>query len=121
MSSTALPYSVSTGSAFAAFDKPQGVKNDVAWKKQSLRQLGVVTGAIRAPVAAGAADAANPTADEVELDTTIYLLGRRTAIYKSQKFTGNAFKYVGCGMGQTNLRFHHGWFVQTFLGRTRYY
>ena len=67
MSSTTLPYSVSTGSAFAAFDKLQGTKNYVAWKKnmrtvlQSLRQWGVVTGAVRAP---GFADKDNPTAEE---------------------------------------------------------
>ena len=57
MSSTheVLPYSVSSGSAYSIFDKLQGAKNFVTWKRnmrtmlRSLRQWGVVSGAIVAP------------------------------------------------------------------------
>ena len=57
MSSTheVLPYSVSSGSAYSIFDKLQGAKNYVAWKRNmrtmlmSLRQWGIVSGSIVAP------------------------------------------------------------------------
>ena len=61
------PYSVSTGSAFTAFDKLQGAKNYIPWKKnmriilQSLRQWGMITGTVKAPVPA---DVNAPTAEE---------------------------------------------------------
>jgi hypothetical protein len=67
MPATTLPYSVSTGSAFAAFDKLQGAKNYISWKKdmstvlEALQQWEVVTGAEKAPVPA---DASKPTEEE---------------------------------------------------------
>ena len=63
-----LPYSVSTGSAFGAFDKLQGVKNYPHWKTNmhtvllSLRQWGMVDGTIVRPAPAVPT---NPTPDEV--------------------------------------------------------
>src|SRR5882757_1032723 len=71
MSSTqeALPYSISSGSAYSAFDKLQGTKNYIAWKNRmrtvliSLRQWGVVSGSIVTPTPA---DNKNPTPDEVK-------------------------------------------------------
>jgi len=52
---TSLPYSVSTGSAFLAFDKLRGESNYIEWKKsmravlRSLRQWDVITGSTTAP------------------------------------------------------------------------
>ena len=62
-----LPYSVSSGSAFGAFDKLQGIKNYANWKTNmhtvllSLRQWGMVDGTIARPVPA---DRGNVTPDE---------------------------------------------------------
>jgi hypothetical protein len=64
-----LPYSVSGGSAFAAFDKLQGAKNYATWKNNmrtvlmTLRQWDVVTGTEQAPTPA---DVDNPTAEETK-------------------------------------------------------
>ena len=52
---TTLPYSVSTGSAFSAFDKLQGIKNCAHWKMNmhtvllALWQWGMVDGMIKRP------------------------------------------------------------------------
>ena len=52
---TTLPYSVSTGSAFSAFDKLQGIKNYAHWKMNmhtvllALWQWGMVDGMIKRP------------------------------------------------------------------------
>ena len=62
-----LPYSVSSSSAFSAFDKLQGIKNYVNWKTNmhtvllSLQQWGMVDGMIAWPVLA---DRGNVTPDE---------------------------------------------------------
>ena len=62
-----LPYSTSSGAAYAAFDKLQGTKNYATWKGristvlESLRQWGIVDGTIIAPTPA---DPAAPMADE---------------------------------------------------------
>ena len=68
MSTTpALPYSVSTRSAFSAFDKLQGSKNYAQWKKNmrtvlwSLRQWDVVNSTIVTPIPA---NPNQPTADK---------------------------------------------------------
>ena len=67
---TPLPYSVSTGSAYNAFDKLQGVKNYADWKDNmhvmllSLRQWGMVNGSIARPIPV---DANAVTADETTL------------------------------------------------------
>ena len=51
-----LPYPISSGSAFSAFDKLQGIKNHANWKTNmrtvllSLRQWGMVDGTIVRPV-----------------------------------------------------------------------
>jgi hypothetical protein len=71
MSSTqeVLPYSVSSGSAYSAFEKLQGMKNYVTWKEPmrtmltSLRQWDVVSGSIIAPTPK---DKDNMTAEEVK-------------------------------------------------------
>jgi hypothetical protein len=59
-----LPYSVSTGSGFCAFDKLQGAKNYATWKNNmrtvlmSLRQWVVVAGTVHPPTPV---DVDNPT------------------------------------------------------------
>jgi hypothetical protein len=64
-----LPYSVSTGSAFGAFEKLQGTKNYVTWEDNmqavllSLRQWGVVAGTVVRPTPV---DPAHPTPDEIK-------------------------------------------------------
>ena len=63
-----LPYPISSGSAFSAFDKLQGIKNHANWKTNmrtvllSLRQWGMVDGTIVRPVPL---DKDNITPDEV--------------------------------------------------------
>src|SRR5882757_8923112 len=65
---TTLPYSVSTGSAFNAFDKLHGIKNYADWRDNmqtmlmSLRQWGLIAGSVTRPVPA---DATNITPQEV--------------------------------------------------------
>jgi len=62
-----LPYSVSTGSAYAAFDKLQGAKNYMSWKKNmrtillSLCQWGLISGTVTTPTPA---DSNSPTDEE---------------------------------------------------------
>jgi hypothetical protein len=54
-----LPYSVSTGAAFTAFEMLQGTKNYATWKNNmrtvllSLHQWGLITGTVSAPQTCG--------------------------------------------------------------------
>ena len=82
MTTTSLPYSVSTGSAFNAYDKLQGSMNYVFWRTNvrttliTLRQWGIIDGTVVAPVPQ---DAANPTAAETQAADD--WLVRETAAY----------------------------------------
>ena len=72
MTSSLLPYSVSTGSAYSNFEKLQGVENYVAWKSdmrtvpQALRQWGMVEGTITRPVPANANNITATETAEIE-------------------------------------------------------
>ena len=65
---TPLPYSVSTGSAFSAYEKLHGASNYHEWRVSTrallhaLRQWAVITGTATAPTPV---DPANPTPDEL--------------------------------------------------------
>jgi hypothetical protein len=94
--SSVLPYSVSTGSAFNAFEKLQGTKNYVDWRVNmetmllSLQQWGLVDGSVKRPQPA---DTNNITSDEIK-EIAAYDLCMISAYQEIHYQIGDAAKNV---------------------------